>query len=192
MSNLIHLQRRNAKVKFMSRILEKNLVGCGTGSGFETIIKVGSRSEKNHTGCNCTILVICARVFAPWWSLRRVWTTCWPSPCSPSSSAWSSTPATHSLGSSSRHNSQKLSSQIQQPSLCASRSMKSLASRSLFFLCNSNNSSILLRVQSVQLESSNQCCGSGMFISDPNFFVPDPNFSISDPGSASKNWSTVF
>jgi hypothetical protein len=42
-----------------------------------------------------------------------------------------------------------------------------------------------------------QCCGSGMFIPDPNFSFPDPNFfhpgslirifSIPDPGSASKN-----
>jgi hypothetical protein len=35
-----------------------------------------------------------------------------------------------------------------------------------------------------------QCCGSGMFIPDPNFFqsrIPNPNFSIPDPGVASKN-----
>jgi hypothetical protein len=37
-----------------------------------------------------------------------------------------------------------------------------------------------------------ECCGSGMFIPDPNFFIPDPGFRVNkipDPGSgsASKN-----
>jgi hypothetical protein len=41
----------------------------------------------------------------------------------------------------------------------------------------------MLRLHSVPA-TINQCCGSGMFI-------PDPNFSIPDPGSASKNFSIL-
>jgi hypothetical protein len=37
---------------------------------------------------------------------------------------------------------------------------------------------------SLQTEEKSQCCGSGMFI-------PEPNFSIPDPGSASKNLSIL-
>ena len=34
----------------------------------------------------------------------------------------------------------------------------------------------------------NQCCGSGMFILDPDFLpIPDPRFRISDPGSKNSN-----
>ncbi len=42
-----------------------------------------------------------------------------------------------------------------------------------------------------------RCCGSGMFIPDPNISITDPNFSIPDqsffpsPGSASKNLSIL-
>jgi hypothetical protein len=53
MSNLTHLQGRNTKVKFTSRILEQIYVGSetGFGAGSETNRKVGSgsRSEKNHS-----------------------------------------------------------------------------------------------------------------------------------------------
>ncbi len=47
-----HLQDRNTKVKFMSRILGKIYVGSETGSGFETNWKVWSVCgfEKNHSG----------------------------------------------------------------------------------------------------------------------------------------------
>ncbi len=41
-----HLQGRNTKIKFMSRILEKIYVGSETGSGSEFNWKVGSGSEK--------------------------------------------------------------------------------------------------------------------------------------------------
>ncbi len=36
MRNLTHLQGRNTKVKFMSKILEKIYIGSETGSGSET------------------------------------------------------------------------------------------------------------------------------------------------------------
>jgi hypothetical protein len=44
-------------------------------------------------------------------------------------------------------------------------------------------------------EIHNQCCGSGMFIPDPNFSIPDPGsrrFRIPDPGSASKKNSSFL
>ncbi len=46
------------------------------------------------------------------------------------------------------------------------------------------------------LTTYQQCCGSGMFIPDPesDFFpsrIPDPNFSIPDPDYASKNLSIL-
>ncbi len=59
--NLTHAQEGNSKVKDMLRTKEKNniLVGSETrsGSGSETICKVGSRSDENHSGFSTLVKV---------------------------------------------------------------------------------------------------------------------------------------
>jgi hypothetical protein len=54
--------------------------------------------------------------------------------------------------------------------------------------------SFLARNGKIGKPSSNQFCGSGIFIPDRNFFHPqsgDPNFFYPDPGSASKDLSIL-
>jgi hypothetical protein len=58
------------------------------------------------------------------------------------------------------------------------------------FLSNANPNPASKNNADPYLKPCLQCCGSGMFIPDPNFFHPgsDP---IQDPGSASKNLSIL-
>ncbi len=48
---------------------------------------------------------------------------------------------------------------------------------------NSPEFTLCSDVSRIKSCGSDQCCGSGMFIPDPNFSIadPDPNFSIPDP-----------
>ncbi len=168
MSNLTHLQGRSTKVKYMSRILEKNHVGSETGSGSET-----RTSWKVVTGF--TTLVNCVpgylhpgdRRSEPG---RRVGHL----PVHPPPRhGLQHRPLTHTAltsGTTLRNYPAKCNSSV----FAAWRLMKSLPSRSLFFLCNSKNSSILFRVQS-----------SATWYQQPVLRIRDvyPGFKFFHPGS---------
>ncbi len=62
------------------------------------------------------------------------------------------------------------------------------------YIIHSANVNEPLRIKKIINWTRMQCCGSGMFIPDPNFLTPRSRiqiFSIPDPGSASKNWSNL-
>jgi hypothetical protein len=53
-----------------------------------------------------------------------------------------------------------------------------------------SGSTTLVARTEVKMSHYNQCCGSGMFIPDPDFYpsrIPDPRSRIPDPGSKNSN-----
>jgi hypothetical protein len=64
-----------------------------------------------------------------------------------------------------------------------------LKKKYFFYSLAPNYLSCLLKHKYKQKDTFQQCCGSGMFISDPNFYrswIPDPVSRIPDPKTVTK------